>query len=57
LANKMAGLGGGYTAGFFSILELVIAEGAKHIDVDGLAIRAIGQSTRVRRMRAGECQA
>ncbi|MDW3684007.1 hypothetical protein RA280_20105 [Cupriavidus sp. CV2] len=54
VAERMSALGcdGGYGAGFFSSLEHLIAEGAKHVDADGIAIRALGQSLKWRRERA-----
>ena len=57
VADRMSALGDGYTAGFFSMLERVIAVGAKHSNVDGLAIRELGQSLKIDRLRAEENRA
>ena len=52
VVERMSALGDdGYKAGFFSLLEYVIAEGVKHVDVDWLAISQVANASRVRRLR------
>jgi hypothetical protein len=56
VATRMSALGcdGGYLAGFFSTLEHLMIEGAKHVNVDAIATQKIAVSMKVRQAGAKE---
>ncbi|WP_261534598.1 hypothetical protein [Burkholderia multivorans] len=51
---KLLGGEGGYEAGLFAVLEHLIAEGAKHVNPDTLAIRSLAGVARTRSARRRE---
>lgn len=55
VVERMTVLGtGGYVAGFLSVLEHLIVEGARHVSPDALAIQALAEGARMRKARGRE---
>jgi len=56
VAKRMSDLGcdGGYSVGFFSALEHLMTVGANHVDMDAVAIQKLGDSLKIKRMRAAD---